>query len=206
MTLPQTPEYYSIDEMFSVWAESAWWHEQRKDALREIRGALREFREDNIKLSRQCRKRYLIAKKAEILEKIITSSELIDGMEIPEDEKKFLMQDTKVLRKIIKKINGELRYVYGAPKGSIDDEDIRRAREVPIMSLDLIQGTKRSGNGRHVASCLFHDEKTASMTIYPGNRGFTCFGACGKSGTAIDIVMHVMNLDFIKAVKYLRGK
>ena len=32
--------------------------------------------------------------------------------------------------------------------------------------------------------CLWHSEKTASLKIYPGDRGYHCFG-CGASGSVI---------------------
>ncbi|MHC1696429.1 MAG: CHC2 zinc finger domain-containing protein [Eubacteriales bacterium] len=43
-------------------------------------------------------------------------------------------------------------------------------------------------------SCPFHGEKTASLKIYPGNRGWYCFG-CGKGGTVIDFTARYFNLD-----------
>ena len=35
------------------------------------------------------------------------------------------------------------------------------------------------------AKCPFHSEKTASLKVYPGDRGFHCFG-CGKSGSVVN--------------------
>lgn len=204
--LPETPEYYSVDEMCDVWAEHRYWQKNRRDAqLPELRKLIRGFREENEGYGRERRKKYLIDCKTMLTEKILEHSDHVDLMDIPPWEKRWLMEPVRSANKRIKKINGELRYVYGTPKGSIDDEDIRRAKEVDIMGLDLIANTRRSGYGRHTAPCLWHDEKTGSMTIYSGGKGVHCFG-CGKSGSTIDIVMKVLNLNFVDAVKYLRGK
>ena len=40
--------------------------------------------------------------------------------------------------------------------------------------------------------CLWHNEKTASLKIYPGGRGYHCFG-CGQSGSCIDLVMKLFD-------------
>ena len=54
-------------------------------------------------------------------------------------------------------------------------------------------------NSAGFASCPFHREKTASMKIYPGTRGFCCFG-CGKTGDVIDFVGGLYDLNFMEAV------
>ena len=48
---------------------------------------------------------------------------------------------------------------------------------------------------RGFIKCPFHQEKTASMKIYDGNKGFYCFG-CGMGGDIIDFVQQYFNLDF----------
>ena len=47
--------------------------------------------------------------------------------------------------------------------------------------------------------CPFHNEKTPSLKLYDGNRGFYCFG-CGKHGSVIDFVMLYFGLDFKSAI------
>ena len=48
--------------------------------------------------------------------------------------------------------------------------------------------------------CPFHSgDHTASLKIYPGSRGFHCFG-CGAHGTVIDFVMKLFDLTFQQAV------
>ena len=50
--------------------------------------------------------------------------------------------------------------------------------------------------------CPFHNEKTPSLKLYDGNRGFYCFG-CGEHGSIIDFVMRYFNLDFQSAISKL---
>lgn len=52
------------------------------------------------------------------------------------------------------------------------------------------------------ACCPFHSEKTASMKIYDGNRGYHCFG-CGVGGSTLDFVMDYFHLDLIGAERKL---
>ena len=60
---------------------------------------------------------------------------------------------------------------------------------------------KRRGKNL-VGLCPFHNEKTGSFNIYPGNNSFYCFG-CNKGGDVISFVMDVENLDFPEAVRWL---
>jgi len=45
---------------------------------------------------------------------------------------------------------------------------------------------KQDGAGRHKTPCPFHDENTASFTVYPN--GFKCYG-CGAFGSNIDLLL-----------------
>jgi hypothetical protein len=46
--------------------------------------------------------------------------------------------------------------------------------------------------------CPFHDERTPSLKLFDGNRGFYCFG-CGENGSVIDFVEKLFDLSFIAA-------
>ena len=52
------------------------------------------------------------------------------------------------------------------------------------------------------AICPFHKEKTGSLHIYPGNRGWHCFG-CGAGGDVITFVRMLFNLSFPDALAKL---
>lgn len=51
------------------------------------------------------------------------------------------------------------------------------------------------------ARCPFHSEKTASFRIYPGDKGWHCFGACGEGGSVIDFVMKFFGLNLSDAIR-----
>lgn len=47
--------------------------------------------------------------------------------------------------------------------------------------------------------CPFHGEKTASLKLYDGRRGFHCFG-CGAGGSVIDFVMRLFDIPLQQAI------
>lgn len=47
--------------------------------------------------------------------------------------------------------------------------------------------------------CPFHNEKTASLKLYPAGRGWHCFG-CGEGGDVISFVRKLFDLDFQSAI------
>lgn len=51
--------------------------------------------------------------------------------------------------------------------------------------------------------CPFHADRTASMKVYPGNRGWYCFG-CGAGGDVIDFVRQYYGLDFNNAIEKIK--
>lgn len=60
---------------------------------------------------------------------------------------------------------------------------------------------KRAGV-RFLGRCPFHDEKTPSFSVHPGQQFFHCFG-CGASGDVFEFQMKYHNLDFKSAMKEL---
>ena len=50
------------------------------------------------------------------------------------------------------------------------------------------------------ACCPFHGERTASMKIYPGRKGWHCFG-CNQGGDIISFVCKYFGLSFPNAVR-----
>ena len=53
-------------------------------------------------------------------------------------------------------------------------------------------------NKQGFVSCPFHNERTASLKIYPNSNSFYCFG-CGAGGDVIDFVRLLYGLDFRQA-------
>ena len=61
---------------------------------------------------------------------------------------------------------------------------------------------KRSGAGRSMGLCPFHQEKTPSFSVHGGLQFYHCFG-CGASGDVFKFVMEVERLTFPEAVRQL---
>ena len=53
-------------------------------------------------------------------------------------------------------------------------------------------------NARGFALCPFHGEKTPSLRVYDGDRGFHCFG-CGAGGDVIDFTRKYFGISFSEA-------
>lgn len=60
---------------------------------------------------------------------------------------------------------------------------------------DMLQFYGLSTNKAGFMCCPFHKEKTASLKVYAGNRGWHCFG-CGENGDVISFVQKLFNLNF----------
>lgn len=77
----------------------------------------------------------------------------------------------------------------------ISSEDIARAKLVPISTFLKVTSNKK-------VNCLFHNDREASMHIYPNS--YYCF-SCSAHGSVIDIVMKLHNCSFTQAVRFLIG-
>lgn len=81
--------------------------------------------------------------------------------------------------------------------------NVREAAETIKRTVDMSQildmyGMKTDRAG--FLQCPFHaGDHTASLKVYKGNRGWSCFG-CHKGGTVIDFVMQMDSLTFREAV------
>lgn len=53
--------------------------------------------------------------------------------------------------------------------------------------------------------CPFHGEKTGSMKLYPGDRGWYCFG-CHSGGSVIDLVMRYYGMELKPAIEMLNSE
>ena len=60
---------------------------------------------------------------------------------------------------------------------------------------------RRHGD-RAWARCPFHEERTASLCLYEGNRGFYCFG-CHEGGDAVRLYGKALNMTPIDAARQL---
>ncbi len=58
---------------------------------------------------------------------------------------------------------------------------------------------KRTGS-RYVTRCLFHPDKSPSLTLYPGTGGFYCFG-CHQHGDATRLYQQALGLTPLEAAR-----
>lgn len=72
--------------------------------------------------------------------------------------------------------------------------------KVRVSMLDVIERYGYETNRAGFMRCPFHSsDHTASLKIYPGERGWHCFG-CGKGGSVIDFVMELFGISFRQAI------
>lgn len=75
------------------------------------------------------------------------------------------------------------------------------ARTVPTAEAAQRLGLRmrRSGD-RFTARCPYHEDKTPSFVMYPGDRGFYCF-SCHRSGDATTLYQHMKQLTPLEAAR-----
>jgi DNA primase len=87
------------------------------------------------------------------------------------------------------------------------DDSKERVRDAVDM-IDLV-GTRtelrRAGANRYEGLCPFHEERTPSFGIDPGQKLFYCFG-CSEGGDAFRFVQLTEGLDFKGALEYLADR
>ena len=89
---------------------------------------------------------------------------------------------------------------------SITDDDIERARELPIE--EMFEGQLYpAGGGRQKGICPFHQEESASFYIFKDNKAH-CFG-CAFHSDSIGFYMALHNMgpkEFPKAIRLMINK
>lgn len=73
-----------------------------------------------------------------------------------------------------------------------------------VSALDVCRQYGVDVNRAGFTRCLWHNEKTASLKIYPGDRGFFCFG-CHAHGSSLDLVMKLFDESVGDACKRLNA-
>lgn len=62
----------------------------------------------------------------------------------------------------------------------------------------------RKSGERYLGRCPLHDDKNPSLTVYPEDGRWWCFG-CNLGGDVIDFIEQTMGLDTREAINYLGG-
>ena len=116
----------------------------------------------------------------------------------------FYSDEIEKLEKAIKRNIFFLSFKKDQPhNGSITPKDIEYAKLVPIE--EYYDGKLRKYGSRALGICPFHEERTASFTIFTNQNRWYCFG-CSDGGDSIDFLTRKYNLNFIEAVKRLCQK
>ncbi len=85
----------------------------------------------------------------------------------------------------------------------IGDEQVRRIRQaVDLVQLMSEYTPLRKAGANFTGCCAFHQERSPSMHVYPGDQHYHCFG-CGAHGDAISLVMEKEHVAFADAVELL---
>jgi len=84
------------------------------------------------------------------------------------------------------------------------DETIRQLKEATDISLIIEQFVplKRTGGGKFLGLCPFHNDSNPSMNVNPNMGIYKCF-ACGAGGDAIRFVMEHEKMDFRSAIEFV---
>jgi P4 family phage/plasmid primase-like protien len=89
---------------------------------------------------------------------------------------------------------------------SFSEAEIAKVKDgvdlVAVVSSLVDAPVKRSGAGRFVTFCPFHEEKTPSFTLTPSKGLMKCFG-CDWSGDVVQFVQERKGLDFPGAMRFL---
>lgn len=84
---------------------------------------------------------------------------------------------------------------------NLTKKEIENAKEYPLE--DLYEGNLRIVGKKKLGICPFHEERTASFTIFTEENKFHCFG-CGANGDVIDFYQKLKEVDLVTAVKALQ--
>jgi len=207
----------SVSNVYKEWREkdfSGWW------TMGELKQASRADRPNTDKewLDIFPEAKKIIAEKiAEyeetkimLLEVIKQKIQIIKDKSVPENQwfwREWLkVNEVEDLVKIEKHIT-RLKFLRSVTKGrvlkgQITEEDIQRAKSVPIEN--IINTPLRKMGGKLMTRCPFHDDKHPSFYIYPETNSCWCF-SCGQGGDSISFVMSFYGLNFLDAVRRLNG-
>jgi DNA primase len=87
--------------------------------------------------------------------------------------------------------------------GYIGDEQLAQVKaRTDLVALMGEYTPLKAAGATFTGCCVFHRERSASMTVYPDDQRYHCFG-CGAHGDAVDLIRERERLDFGEAVEWL---
>lgn len=85
----------------------------------------------------------------------------------------------------------------------VTEEEKAHAKLAPIVQIAEQNGLHTRKVGTHfVILCPFHDERTASCTLYPETNSFYCYG-CSLGGDVIKFTRELRRENFTETINYL---
>lgn len=85
----------------------------------------------------------------------------------------------------------------------IGEEQVRRiGQAVDLVQLMSEYTPLRKAGANFTGCCAFHQERSPSMHVYPGDQHYHCFG-CGAHGTVFNLIMEKEHVSFPDAVELL---
>lgn len=130
------------------------------------------------------------------IHKLLDGAVLLNSMEAVTEHRAnrlALWQSTHYHDAYIKRYSPKPESKYVKNRSDKTDK-IERAREYPIDTIAQFNGNKRL--------CYWHNEKSPSLTYFPGTNSCWCFG-CSKRADAIDIYRAEHNCTFLEAINAL---
>jgi DNA primase len=176
-------------------------------ALLEMFGDALDTMDDKISELKRNRKEY-IRKIYEMGKKYVHGDDIDSYFALQCIEHSLIKELQKVEMSLysIQRLKGLKNQPKRKRKGGITDEDIEKARDIPLVNLaEQYIGQFRKSGANYVAKCPFHDDGTPSFYIYSESNRFHCFG-CGVNGDVIAFIQKVAGLDFKEAIYFLIQK
>lgn len=105
-----------------------------------------------------------------------------------------------IKRALVPKVSrGETSYPAMA---GIDIQQVKERHDI-VDVISQFTTLRKSGN-RYYGKCPLHNDRHASLTVYPHEQRWWCFG-CNEGGDVIDFIAEVITTDTKGAIKYLEG-
>lgn len=125
-----------------------------------------------------------------------------------------LIERASAIRLSVSMLLSKLEHCYiltgflRGPVARIPEEEIERLKdEVSLERLVEAAGVALRRQGRDLVGCCpFHEDRSPSLVVSPGENLWHCLGACQAGGSVIDWVMRSEGVSFRHAVDLLRGR
>lgn len=105
-------------------------------------------------------------------------------------------------REAIKTIQQSIAKTQPKP-GHMDTEAIKAKNDI-VSVIEQYTRLRKAGKN-FTGRCPIHPDKNPSLTVYPDNQAWHCYG-CNRGGDVISFIQAVENTDFRRAAAILGGR